>query len=326
MKARTPHPMLAPAAVLAAILAAPALAPVPAAAAERPSSSPPAAAVVREDSVLHVRVVGRGRPLLLLPGLSSAGEVWDGAVARYRDRYECHVVTLGGFAGRPRFEGPFLATARDALVAYMRRHALRDPVVMGHSLGGTLALMVAIEAPDAVGALVMLDALSFAGGAAGPDVTVDAARARMAPFRDMIRSQSQEQYVAFQRQSPFLREMVAGEDDRRRIREWGEGSDRRTVADAMYELNTTDLRPSLGRVRAPALVLGTWYGMRAMTTPARVDSLFRAQFAGLPRLSFALADTARHFVMLDAPDWTWGQVDAFLAAHARGGDLGGRKP
>ena len=33
----------------------------------------------------------------------------------------------------------------------------------------------------------------------------------------------------------------------------------------------------------------------------------------LPRTTVALADSARHFVMLDAPEWTWTQVDRFFA-------------
>ena len=38
-----------------------------------------------------------------------------------------------------------------------------------------------------------------------------------------------------------------------------------------------------------------------------------AQFARLPRLHFALHDTARHFIMWDDPMWFFREVDAFLA-------------
>jgi hypothetical protein len=59
-------------------------------------------------------------------------------------------------------------------------------------------------------------------------------------------------------------------------------------------------------------VLGSWYGYKDFSTKAAVEATFRRQFAKAPRWTLALADTARHFVMLDSPEWTWSQMDAFL--------------
>ena len=279
-----------------------------------------------DNAVIHVQVTGHGQPMLLIPGLTCPGEVWDGAVTHYQDRYECHVVTLGGFAGQPRYEGPFLTTARDALLAYIRSSRLRAPIVVGHSLGGVLALEMALAEPRALGPLVIVDALPFLGGAGRPGATVDTVRASMVPFRDMIRSQSQEEYAAFQRQSPFLREMVTGPEDLARVTDWATRSDHTSVADAMFETYTTDLRDSLDRIATPVLVLGTWYGMRRVTTRAAVEATFRSQFARLPQWTLSVADSARHFVMLDNPDWTWKQVDSFLAAGSGTAKLRGATP
>src|ERR1043165_8333378 len=61
-----------------------------------------AARVVAADATpFKVTVTGHGRPMILISGLVSDGAVWDGLVARYRDRYEMHVMTLAGFAGVP---------------------------------------------------------------------------------------------------------------------------------------------------------------------------------------------------------------------------------
>src|SRR5579872_1816781 len=61
------------------------------------------------------KVSGHGRPMILIPGLSCPGEVWDGTVDRYKDRFEMHVLSLAGFAGVPRVEGPFLETVREGV-------------------------------------------------------------------------------------------------------------------------------------------------------------------------------------------------------------------
>ena len=74
------------------------------------------------------QVTGNGRPMILIPGLSCPGQVWDGTVARYKDRYEMHVLSLAGFAGVPRVPGPFLDTAR----SYRGLHSQEPPVASDH--------------------------------------------------------------------------------------------------------------------------------------------------------------------------------------------------
>src|SRR5258705_11838531 len=83
------------------------------------ASSPPVPRVI-ENSVLRVEVTGKGRPMVFVPGLTCGGDVWCDAVAHFAARYQCHVVTLAGFAGRPHFQGPFLGPARDSLPGSVR--------------------------------------------------------------------------------------------------------------------------------------------------------------------------------------------------------------
>ena len=67
------------------------------------------ASVRADNSAVHpsftVRVVGKGRPVLLIPGLTCPGAVWDETVAYYQGRYQCHVVSLAGFGGVPAASG-----------------------------------------------------------------------------------------------------------------------------------------------------------------------------------------------------------------------------
>ena len=76
------------------------------------AAAPPAAAP-SAPAAFKVNVTGQGKSIILIPGLSSSGAVWDGTVARLRNRYQCHTLTLAGFAGQPRIEGPFLETVRN---------------------------------------------------------------------------------------------------------------------------------------------------------------------------------------------------------------------
>ena len=52
----------------------------------------------------EVEVHGAGSPVLLVPGLSCSGEVWDQTVTALEGRHEVHVLSLAGFAGRKKTE------------------------------------------------------------------------------------------------------------------------------------------------------------------------------------------------------------------------------
>lgn len=90
---------------------------------------------VHKQPAFTVEVYGSGTPIYLIPGLASGGEVWNGTVEQLKDRYECHVFTLAGFAGKEAIEQkPYLATINKELTAYIKEQG--PGIIMGHSLGG----------------------------------------------------------------------------------------------------------------------------------------------------------------------------------------------
>lgn len=265
-----------------------------------------------DPASFRVEVSGRksGPVMILIPGLSSAGEVWRETVAHYQDRYQCHVLTLAGFAGVPRAEGEgsMLARVRDDLAAYIREKRLERPVIVGHSLGGFLAMWLAAKDPQLTGPLVIVDSLPNIAGVMGP---IDPKK-----MRESMVSVTAEQNEQYLRSSPMYRGMMSKKEHQDLALAWGLKSDRLAVANAMYEMMTTDLQEDLKRIRVRSLVLGTWIGMKDFTTRDVVEKNFRAQYAGLANHRFVLSETAKHFIMYDERDWFFEQVDQFLAGKA----------
>ena len=287
-----------------------------------------ARATTTTPTSFRVQVVGKGRPMILIPGLMSSGETWNSTVARYQGRFECHVLTLAGFAGVPPLSPssphgaagtPLLATVRAELADYIRTRRLDRPVIVGHSLGGTLALALAADHPDLTGPLVIVDSLPFLAGAQLQAKTLDDAKPGIAAMRAYMSSQSPEQFQAYVKAGAATEFMVKGAADHDVIKQWGLTSDQRTAADAMADLMSIDVRADLAKITAPTLVLGTWIGLHEQlkkygTALSRADVVrtFDEQFARLPRLHFALTDTARHFIMFDDPQWFFAELDPFL--------------
>lgn len=271
------------------------------------SASPAVSAAVP----FQVKVVGHGPPMLLLPGLASSGEVWDGVVAHYQDKFECHVFTLAGFAGVPTVDGPLLSTVRPALAAYIRDKHLEKPVVVGHSLGGVLALWMAEQEPELLGKLVIVDSLPFLPASMDPDITAPEAARRGGEMQQALLTQPADERRVMQRMS--VRAMVTDPAQQERVLGWGIQSDVDAVAGAMAEIFALDLRPDLSRIRAPALVVGTWVGQGARGSRASIERTFHAQYAGLEGARVVLNDKARHFVMLDDLPGLLRETDPFLA-------------
>ena len=249
--------------------------------------------------------------MILIPGFASSGQTWDSTVARYKDRYECHVLTLAGFAGQPRIEAPFLETVRNDLAAYIRKNKMDKPVIVGHSLGGFMALWLAENNPDLVGPLVIVDSLPFLAGVMQPGATAESVKPMAEGMRKSFSGpptpESDKQGEA------AIRAMATKPADVDMILGWSKKSDRIAEGNAIYEMMTTDLRADLYKIKSPALVIGTWIAFKQYgVTRDQVEKNFRDQYAKLADYQFVLSDKARHFVMLDDPEGFFAATDAFL--------------
>jgi N-formylmaleamate deformylase len=261
----------------------------------------------------RVEVIGQGPPMILIPGLASSGETWTTTVEHMRARYTCHVLTLAGFAGVPPIPGPLVETAKADLARYIEAQRLVKPVVVGHSLGGELALKLGADHPDLVGPLVIVDSLPFLAEMMGA-TSVSEAKPMAEGIRAMMTGQTQAQRDAYSQS--IAQSMTTPPEAREQVAAWGRASDPATVAGAFAELLGIDLRPALPRITVPVLVIGTWIGFRDFPggpDRATIERRFRDQYAALPRMHFAMAEQARHFVMLDDLPWFTAQLDRFLA-------------
>ncbi|MBB4842945.1 pimeloyl-ACP methyl ester carboxylesterase [Paucibacter oligotrophus] len=100
-----------------------------------------------EPGQIAITARGSGQPVLMIPGLSSSAAVWDETCAALQPQVQCLIAQLPGFAGAA--AGPqqarYLDVMREQLQAVLKAQAPRRVTVMGHSLGGTLALMLAAQ-------------------------------------------------------------------------------------------------------------------------------------------------------------------------------------
>ncbi|MBC3541769.1 alpha/beta fold hydrolase [Rufibacter sediminis] len=255
---------------------------------------------------------GKGPAMILIPGLNSAGEVWDETVAHYQKNYTCYVLTLPGFAGQPAVKTDHLLNSvRDEIIAYVQENKLKKPVVVGHSLGGYLALALNVKAPELFGKTVVVDGLPYIGAAQDPAATVESIKPMAEQMKKSMGKLSPE--MQSQMEAGFGVSMATDSAHIKKIIDWGRKSDYTTTGQAMYEMYLSDLRSDIAVIKAPVLVLGAWAGYKNYgITKALTTSMYTAQFAKLPTAEVKIADSAKHFIMYDEPTWMFAQMDAFL--------------
>jgi pimeloyl-ACP methyl ester carboxylesterase len=260
---------------------------------------------------ISVEVVGEGPYLVLIPGLASSRETWRATAERLKDHYRLHLVEVAGFAGEPARDngaGPVLEPTAEAIDAYIREQGLAPATVIGHSLGGTMILWLAIHHPQDLRRALVVDALpDFAQVMMGPGATPDSVK----PMAEGIRRAPPLPAAANEK---MLAAMVSGADNRKMVAAWSQASDPSTVQNALADDLELDLRPDLGRLHTPITLLYPDNGPVG-APPGAMDGFYKSAFAGAPTIRLVRVDKSLHFIMLDQPAAFSEALDAFLAAH-----------
>jgi pimeloyl-ACP methyl ester carboxylesterase len=232
--------------------------------------------------------------VIFIPGLGCPGEMWADTISRVPG-IEAHVLTLAGFAGTSPIKPPLAATVRRELVRYIRANQLERPVVIGHSLGGTIAYWVAETAPDLIGGVIVVDAgpaLADTDPATAHMLRNTWAQAGDDELPEQVRTAYSGMVADPKHIAPYIDEIAK--------------SDRQTMGDAIFELVNTDLRGDLTKIHAPLLLV---------LADGGYQQLYRSQVEAVAHHEVVVVAKAKHFIMLDDPAALAKLIEKFLGAH-----------
>jgi pimeloyl-ACP methyl ester carboxylesterase len=296
--------------IAAALLVAPA-APAPAAV---PAPLPRPVATFDVGS-LHVQQFGNGpRALVFIPGLTCGPWEWSGQIAHFASQYTIYALTLPGFDSQPSISGPlFDTTTADFWKLLTERH-ITKPVVIGHSLGGTMGFMLATQHPELLGGVIALDGLPILPGF---NFMADAQRkAIAAQTQSQIAKETPAQFAAYER-TTAVPPMVTSKSDANAIAALTAKSDPAETGRWLAEDMQLDLRPQLPKANVPILLIAPFDvsvdGQFHLTKPDDKRAYYQSLVAGAPHLQIDMIDHSRHFAMYDQPQAVTGDIAAFLS-------------
>jgi pimeloyl-ACP methyl ester carboxylesterase len=260
---------------------------------------------------ITVTVRGKGPDVVLLPGLACSSGVWDATAKGFEGRYRFHIIQVAGFAGSPsraNAQGAIIQPTVDAIHTYIKTNQLKAPKVIGHSLGGLMGTLLAVQHPEDVSSLMLVDALPFYSVLFGANDAA-AAAPQAAAMRDRMLAETQDAYAEGERE--FIRSLVKSPEGCKEVTRWAVASDKSVVARALYEDLTSDLRPKLHDIKTAVTVLYPWDASTGIPQ-ATCDGLYRQSYAPLPNKTFVRVDGSLHFIMLDQPSLFAAQMGLFF--------------
>jgi 3-oxoadipate enol-lactonase len=241
---------------------------------------------------------GDGPPLVLLHSLLSDRASFDGIVPELSKSFRVVVPELPGFGESAAVNGGLAAVADRMAGAIDDCADGEDVIVLGNGYGGFVALQMAIRHPNIATKLILADcgaAFSEAGREAFRNMAAVAKAKGLSALTDvaMRRLFAPE----FQQANPDLMR------DRREAFLRTDPEVFRTACEALAEL---DLRPQLGQVKVPVLVL---VGEHDEATPPPMSHEIAA---GLPQARLKIIPGCAHVPQLQAPSAFLDAMEGFL--------------
>jgi pimeloyl-ACP methyl ester carboxylesterase len=257
--------------------------------------------IVTRQGIVHYETQGSGPPVILLHGWLGSWSYWLDTMTALEGRYRTYALDFWGFgeSGKPR-SGYSVDDFVSLVDQFMDRLGIPSAPIVGHSMGGTVALKLAMAYPKRASKIVVVgspidgESLSFPLRMAGRK-----------PVAYMVWHTPNLLHWGIRTFSPLLAQ------DWRRWYEMVLRDLSRTTLEAFLisirSLRLTDLRPRLGEVKVPTL---GFYGQKDLiVNPRQGEVLLR----GMEGAELVSLDRAGHFPMLDDPQGFNGRLKQFLA-------------
>jgi len=255
--------------------------------------------ITTDQGILHYEVYGRGKPVILLHGWLGSWGLWQETMTFLGQYYRTYALDFWGFGESGRKLDTYQVQDFVALVGqFMDKLGIIQAPLVGHSMGGTVSLLVALRYPErvqrvtVVGSPIVGSSLAFALKLAGYRLNAWALFNLFGVFRAAMR---------------LAAPMICRDP---RFPDMMDRDLTRTTLDSFLlsiaSLRRTDLRPDLNRIQVPAMGM---YGDRDNIVNPNQWAVLKQ---GVPGARIERFKTAGHFIMLDEPRIFMEKLKSFL--------------
>ncbi|GAB4433684.1 MAG: alpha/beta hydrolase [Anaerolineae bacterium] len=258
--------------------------------------------LVTDPGIIHYETYGRGRPVLLLHGWLGSWELWRDTIEVLGREYRTYALDFFGFGDSDvptaantsalptRLDAFTVPTYVEMVYQFMERLGIQRAPLIGHSMGGTVALSMAIRHPEKTAKVCVIGS-PINGGSLNLLLKLSGRR-RVASVFWLFGGRGLRLFLCFY--SYFMAR--DGRAMGRMITKDVSKVNTESFFQSIGTLRKTDLRPELHQITAPALGM---YGRRdIIVRPSERQTLK----AGVPHAQIEWFPDAGHFIMMDSPE------------------------
>lgn len=261
------------------------------------------------QKAVYISKKGTGNPILFLPGFTTPGSVWDETIQHLSGAYESHVASYAGFNGLEPIGTPWYTPIRDQLIDYIRREGLSNLTIIGHSMGGNLAIDLASSLKDQVAQLILVESIPCMREVMMPGVPAESLQYN-SPYNRQVLQMSDS---AFRQMAAGIAQYMSMDTSKvQMITNWSLDADRKTYVYGYTDLLKLDLRDKLKKISARTLILGAPFPNKNV-----VQANYDKQYANLALKKIMIAENSMHFLMFDQPEWLYNTINDFLSENGR---------
>ncbi len=256
------------------------------------------------DINLYYETEGQGEPALFLHGLGSSAESWFFQREPFAAKYRVILADMRGHGRSDKPPGPYSVSQFAADVAGLLHHLDVGPVhVVGLSMGGMIAFQLAVDYPDLVRSMVIVNS--------GPELIPHNWRERLSLWQRRIMLR----FLSPQRLGPILGKRLFPDPDQAELLAYFvEGflkNDPAAYRAATNALIGWSVRDRIGEIRCPVLVVTADQDY----TPVAAKEAYAAE---MPDARVVVIENSRHATPVDQPDAFNQVVLDFLAEQGQG--------
>ncbi|OYU92977.1 MAG: alpha/beta hydrolase [Bacteroidetes bacterium B1(2017)] len=250
-----------------------------------------------------IKISGQGKQsIIFIPGFASSGEVWNETKSIYDKDFTCYILTMAGFAEVKAQPNATFTNWETSIVNYIKENKIEKPILIGHSMGGGLALAIASDYPELIKKIIVVDALPCLAALMNPAFKA-VEKTDCSAMIDQMTSATNEQFYQMQKMS--IPRLVADTSKQELVVGWSAKSDRRTFAEMYCDFSNTDLREKIKTIKCPSLIL-------LEESFKNVKPAIEEQYKNLKTANLQYSNKGLHFVMYDDKEWYLNQLNNFL--------------
>jgi pimeloyl-ACP methyl ester carboxylesterase len=246
---------------------------------------------------------GKGKQsIVFIPGFASSGDVWNETKSNFEKDFTCYTFTMAGFAGVKSQPNASFKNWETEIANYIKENKIEKPIIVGHSMGGGLALAIASDYPELISKIVVVDALPCLAALRDPSFK-SKENNDCSPIVNQITAMSEDEFLQMQKRNMAM--LLADPTKQDEAISWSMKSDRKTFSEMYCDFSNTDLRDKIATIKCPSLIL-LESGFANYKTP------IEAQYKNLKTASFQYATKGLHFIMYDDTEWYLAQLNNFI--------------